>query len=81
MAGSCRSHHKPSGQAFVQFKRKRHYLGKHGSPESWEKYHRKLAESMAAQEGIIVEPVTPGDPRDTLSVNGLLVKFWKHAED
>ena len=37
-------HHKGSGQAFVQIKGKRHYLGKHGSEESRERYKRIIAE-------------------------------------
>lgn len=28
-------HHKASGQAFVRLGRKNIYLGKHGTPESW----------------------------------------------
>ena len=41
-------HHKGSGQAFVQIKGKRHYLGSYGSPKSHEAYKRKIAELAAS---------------------------------
>lgn len=41
------SHHKPSGQARVWIAGRRYYLGKYGSPESWQKYHALIAEYMA----------------------------------
>ena len=37
-------HHKGTGQAFVQVKGKRHYLGRYNTPESKEKYARFIAE-------------------------------------
>ncbi len=37
-------HYKPKDLAVVRIDGKDHYLGKHGSPESWERYHRLLAE-------------------------------------
>lgn len=40
-------HHKPSGQAFIEIKRKRKYLGKYGTTESWALYGRLLAEFMS----------------------------------
>ena len=36
--------HKGSGQAFVQIKGRRYYLGKHDTLESRERYQRFLAE-------------------------------------
>lgn len=41
-------HHKGSGQAFVQVRSKRYYLGKYGSSKSRERYRRFLAELEAA---------------------------------
>ena len=38
--------HKPSGQARVIIDRRHIYLGKYGSPESWEKYRRIIAERL-----------------------------------
>jgi hypothetical protein len=40
-------HHKPSKQAFVQFKKRRIYLGKYDTPESQEAYNRFLAPARA----------------------------------
>lgn len=41
-------HHNGSGQAFVQVKGHRHYLGKYGSENSEERYRRFVAELMAS---------------------------------
>ncbi len=41
--------HKPTGRAFVWWQKKRHYLGKANSPESFEAYSRFIAE--LAQSG------------------------------
>jgi integrase len=62
--------HKFSGQAFVEIKGRRVYLGKYGSEESRAKYHRLLAE--AAVGGI----AAPG-PR--ITVAELLVQFFAHV--
>ena len=51
-------HQKGSGQAFVQIKGHRHYLGKHGSEESWERYRRVIAEICVAPS-----TPTPSNPR------------------
>ncbi len=51
-------HHKGSGQAFVQIKGKRHYLGSFGSPKSKEAYSRFVAE-------LAVNPVTSPCPAAT----------------
>jgi hypothetical protein len=48
-------HHKGSGQAFVQIKGKRHYLGTYGSPKSKEAYSRFVAE-------LAVNPVAEPSP-------------------
>jgi hypothetical protein len=49
-------HHKGSGQAFVQVKGERTYLGEYGTEESQERYRRFIAESCAA-------PTAPVGPR------------------
>jgi integrase len=55
------------------------YLGRHGSPESWEKYYRVLAEWRLG--GRAAPPAGPsgGDGIPDLSVNELLLAFWKFA--
>jgi len=40
--------HKPTGQAYVRFNGRLHYLGKYGSPESRERYARLKSEWLAA---------------------------------
>jgi len=51
--------HKGSGQAFVQIKGKRHYLGPYGSPKSKEAYSRFIAE-MAVNP--VATPATAAHP-------------------
>ena len=53
-------HHKGSGQAFVQVKGKRHYLGSYGSPKSKEAYSRFIAElavNPVAAPSLTAQPV------------------------
>jgi integrase len=59
-------HHKGSGQAFVQVKGKRHYLGVYGSPKSKEAYSRFVAELAAS-------PITPVAVVPTASAVGITV--------
>ena len=51
-------HHKGSGQAFVQVKGKRHYLGRYGTPDSKERYARFVAELAASpvEDPAVVPP-------------------------
>ena len=73
-------HHKPSGQAIVVLRaggRSRTvYLGPYGSPESQAEYERVVAELRTASAGA----AAPIVPRSGLSVNEVLVAFWRHAE-
>lgn len=71
--------HKGSGQALVQINGKRVYLGKYGSEKSQEKYHRLVAEFLAAGK----EPKSPDADRSTaapVTVNELILAFWEHAK-
>ena len=43
--------HKASGKAVVRLDGRDVYLGKHGSPESHEKYERAIAEWMGSADG------------------------------
>jgi len=71
--------HKPSGQAVVTLAGKDSYLGKHGSPESRERYHRLLAEWVAKNRSPL--PTTSGGPaRDPVTVAEVILAFWRHAE-
>jgi integrase len=57
--------------------RKDLYLGVHGSPESHGEFARVLA-ILQAHRGRY--PVEGGAPADTLSVNELILAFYRHAE-
>ena len=51
------------------------YLGKYGSPESWEKYHRIVADRLNSGVGTGV-PVTNGHAASpALSVSKVLVAY------
>jgi hypothetical protein len=66
--------HKPTGQAVVRLDGKDHYLGKHGSPASQEKYRRLVAERLAA--GRRPPDATPGAPRaGCLRVSDLILSL------
>lgn len=66
--------HKPSGQARVIIKGRHCYLGPYGSTESWEKYHRLLAE----QTGLAVSPASP-TPDHPLTIAELIDNYWEHV--
>ena len=51
-------HHKGSGQAFVQIKGRRHYLGKWDSTASKERYAAFVAELAACPSVSPVQPLT-----------------------
>ena len=69
--------HKPTGQAVVRVDGRDHYVGKFGTPESHERYHRLIAEWLAPGRH---QPETQtGAPVD-VSVNEILLAFWHHAE-
>ena len=61
--------HKPSGQARVIIDRRHIYLGKYGSPQSWVKYNRLIAERLngAPPAGSLSNGSRPG-PDASVSV-------------
>jgi hypothetical protein len=69
-------HHKPSGQAFVQLKKRRYYLGKHDSPQSREAYARFIAEHWASADA----SPAPAEARNDLSIVELIERYWAFAE-
>ena len=68
-------HHKPSGQALVQIRGRRVYLGKHNSVESREKYRRLIAEYVSGNG-----EVPPAEPKAELTVNEVILRYFRHAE-
>lgn len=69
--------HKATGQAFVQIKGRRRYLGKHGTAASREKYNRLLAEYYATQAE---PPPAPTVARGPVTIAELTAAFyWEHV--
>jgi integrase len=64
--------HKASGQALVCLDGRRIYLGPHGSPASRAEYDRFVGEWLAHQRRL--------PDRPALSVNELMLAFWRYAE-
>ncbi len=64
--------HKPSGLAVVRLNGKDHYLGRHGSPESQQKYHILIGKWLEGGRNL-AEP--------DLTVASLCAKYWRFAQD
>ncbi len=71
------SRHPKTGQAYVTVNRKRHYLGKHGTPESEERYRRFVQQFTAspAKSAGIEKP-----PGGEIDVDELCAAYFLHAE-
>lgn len=67
--------HKPTGQAFIELKGHRFYLGKHGTPESRRRYASRLAEHLATRVAPIIEA-----PRRPITIDELIREFWEHVK-
>ena len=68
-------HHKPTGQALVEIRGRRIYLGKHGTEESKQKYRRLIAE-LVTGDGSNSTP----DSASVLTVNQLILKYFNFAK-
>lgn len=66
------------GRAVVTLSGRDHYLGKHGTPESWEAYHRVIAEWLA--NGCRPCPRRQDTRDDGISIAALVVAFMDHAQ-
>ena len=64
--------HRPTGQPVVTLVRKDHYLGRHGTPASYEKYTRLTNEFFANGSITVVR-------RQELTVAELASAFLAHA--
>jgi integrase len=73
-------HYKPKDLGVVRINGKDHYLGKFGSPESYEKYHRLLAERYA--RGGLNPPSNPAarPQSEVLTVSELVLGYYRHCE-
>jgi integrase len=73
-------HYKPKDLAVVRIDGRDHYLGRYGSAESWEKYHRLLAERYG-RPGVAVGGEQEARPQaETLTVNELILGYYRHCE-
>jgi len=73
-------HYKPKNLGVVRIDGKDHYLGRYDSSESWEQYHRLVAEWLSRGQTIGTDPVTPAKPNDSISINEMLLAYWQFAE-
>src|SRR5438067_13476448 len=78
--------HKPTNQAYVRLPdgaggRRVVYLGVYDSPESRAEYARVVAGLVAPTGGSGIAPSPAAAPgRRELTVNEILLGFWRHAE-
>jgi integrase len=67
-------YHKARHCAVVTIDGRDHYLGSYDSPESWEKYHRLIAEWFAGNHN--PPPPTTSEP-PPLTVSELILRYWR----
>ena len=72
-------HHKGSGQAFVQIKGKRHYLGKYGTEKSQERYNRFVAELCSNHTPRALADKSPVDRIGGITVVELIAAYLEFA--
>jgi integrase len=73
-------HYKPKNLGVVRIDGRDHYLGKFGSPESYEKYHRLLAERYAQGPAAPAPGQGAQAEADNLTVTEMCVRYYRHAE-
>lgn len=67
--------HKSSGQAVVTFRRVNRYLGKHGSPESWDRYRQEISQWLARH----CQPPPPAVKTNHFTCKQLAALWWLEA--
>jgi integrase len=74
-------HYNPKDLAVVRINGRDHYLGTYNSPESWEKYHRLLAEH--AVTGSVTPKAKQGveTGSDDLTISELILEYWGYVRD
>ena len=70
----CR--HKASGQAVVRINGKDEYLGRYGTPESYEKYHRLIAEHFPDGPDSWPAAKLLSSGSDSITVVELIAAYW-----
>src|SRR5688572_4897499 len=69
--------HKATGQALVEIRGRRTYLGKYDSPSSHERYRQIIAEFMSAKPVPASTPTTNAAP---LRVDELILLYFQYAK-
>lgn len=69
-------YHKARDCAVVTIGGRDHYLGTYDSPESWEQYHRLVAEHLAERR----EPPPPVPADTPLTLTELIARYWRFAK-
>jgi hypothetical protein len=70
--------HKARNCAVVTIAGKDRYLGQYDSPESWEKYHRLIAEWLANQQ---MPPTPPTEiEAPPITVSQLVLRYWRFVQ-
>jgi integrase len=69
--------HKARNCAVVTIAGRDHYLGAYDSAESWEKYHRLIAEHLA-NRNLPPAPVEPDAP--PLTITELVIAYWRFVQ-
>jgi integrase len=73
-------HYKPKDLAVVRIDGRDHYLGKYGTPESRERYHRLLAEHAVKGSADLGVETTRDSGSQPLSVNKLVLAYFRHVK-
>jgi integrase len=73
-------HYKPKNLGVVRINGHDEYLGRYNSPESWERYHRLIAEWLANGRQSLPQPVNGADEAPPLSINDVVLTYWQFAK-
>jgi integrase len=75
-------HYKPKNLGVVRINGKDRYLGKYNTPESWEKYHRLIAEWLAnGRAHPVADPADLNCRDDTKStIDDVILRYWRFAK-
>src|SRR3954470_10845271 len=66
-------HYKPKDLALVVLNGKQIYLGRYGSPESWDEYHRLVKEFRADP----ASPPSPDSATHGCTIDELIAAYWQ----
>ncbi|WP_337175149.1 site-specific integrase [Paludisphaera sp.] len=69
-------HYKPKNLGMVVIRGKAFYLGRYDSPESWEKYHRLLADLHSGSSSVPIGPDLR-EPVGDFLVEDLVLAYWE----